>query len=85
MLRKACAAHSGTWRADPSKLAALAARVGGPEPVIGISCMALAELATISEEDGDRAQAQVRHGLRGAWGTQAFRVVSVGARGARSL
>lgn len=53
-LRAACEAHGGAWQVDPGKLAALAARVGGPQPVIGISCLALAQLAA---SDGPVARA----------------------------
>lgn len=44
---------------DSQQLAALAAHLGGPEPLIGITCMALAELAA-ARETGARAQAQLR-------------------------
>lgn len=59
-LHDECNAHDGTWRVDARQLAALAAHARGPAPfIIGITCMALAELAAV-REDGSRAQAQVR-------------------------
>lgn len=59
LLRTACAAHGDTWRVDARQLAALSAHLGGPEPLVGITCMALAELAA-NDNYGSRAQAQVR-------------------------
>ena len=53
------AAHGGTWQVDARQLAALLAHLGGPEPLVGIACLALYQLAAVTTA-GSHAHAQVR-------------------------